>query len=155
VLTFPGKGWALFTDTYKGARHDEYPERIVVLREARAMLNDTRALDLFKQLTEQRVLRAIRWSFSKPAAIVKGRIPEEWMTSARFVVEANSWPDDDADIAALRSRGRVLYFSPSARQMHAYAETWYKGDPDVFRFIGEHLIDCEEPDLRIYHEMSE
>jgi hypothetical protein len=137
---------------YRHANHAVAGQRyrIGVLNEARAKLNDPRGLDLFKLATEQAEVKRVQWGYSTPAEVRSGEVPAAFDTSARFVIICNSWPLGNPDVDAIQSRGTMLYFCPSAAEMHRYAKEWYVGRPEVYDFLGEHLAGCEEPDLCCY-----
>jgi hypothetical protein len=154
-LNCPGKPWRFYMEMFHRADHARYPGRIIVLNEARPLFRNDRSVDLVKTMTEQRQVNKVQWGYSTPAEMRSGEIPDEFLTSARFIVICNSWPEDNPDMDAIRSRGTMLYFNPSAPEMHRHAGRWYQGRRDVFDFMGRHLAECEEPDLRYYEVANE
>ena len=74
-----------------------------------------------KLATEQAEVNRVQWGYSTPAEIRSGEVPAAFDTSARFVIICNSWPVGNPDVDAIQSRGTILYFCPSAAEMHRYA----------------------------------
>jgi len=141
----PGTGWSFYLMLVAQMHMD-----VIVLNEAGALFRDNRAKDLVKTVTELEKDIRVQWGFSCPVEIRKGEIPSTFVLRSRFIFIANSWDLNDADMQAIASRATLVYLNPPAREMHEYAGRWFKGRQDVYDFMGKHLAECEEPDLRYY-----
>lgn len=122
----------------------------IVLDDADKIFRNKDGVFLLKLLTQTDATKVIQWN-SNTTEIRRGELPAEFPTTSRTMIVANSWPQDDPDIAAVESRGHLVYFVPSFAEMHRYA-AGFCGDPEVYEFIGEHLPYFDRLDLRLYYK---
>ena len=125
----------------------------IVLDDADRVFRDKRGVFLLKLLAQTEKLKTIQWN-SNTAEIRSGDLPAEFTTTSRVLIVANSWPDDDPDIAAIESRGHLRYFAPSFGEMHRYAKE-FVDDLEVYEFVGANLPFFECLDLRLYFKAGE
>lgn len=125
----------------------------IILDDADKVFRDRAGVFLLKLLTQSDAEKTIQWN-SNTAEIRGGEVPSEFTTTSRTLIVANSWPQENPDIAAVESRGHLLYFVPSFAEMHAFAGTFAE-DEDVYSFIGEHLHLLDRFDLRMYFKARE
>jgi len=131
----------------------EHRDRPVVLDDADKIFRHRDGVFLLKLLTQTDPVKTIQWN-SNTAEIRNGDVPSEFATTSRTLILANGWPRDDPDIAAVESRGHLLYFAPSFAEMHAFAAGFVR-DAEVYAFVGEHLHLFDRFDLRVYHKAAE
>jgi hypothetical protein len=120
----------------------------IVLDDADKVFRDKNGVFLLKLLTQTDPTKVIQWN-SNTVEIRSGVLPAEFTTTSRAMIVANSWPQDDPDIAAVESRGHLVYFDPSLKELHQFAGGFCK-DVEVYKFIGEHLDFFDRLDLRLY-----
>lgn len=125
----------------------------IVLDDADKVFRNKDGVFLLKLLTQTEKEKTLQWN-SNTAEIRSGDLPAEFTTTSRTLIVANSWPQDDPDIAAIESRGHLIYFVPSYPEMHKFAAE-FAIDPEVYEFIGENLPYFDQFDLRIYHKARE
>jgi hypothetical protein len=53
------------------------------------------------------------------------------------------------NVAALQDRGHVLFFEPSAAELHRKAGEWFN-DREIYQWFGANLHRLQEPSLRYY-----
>lgn len=76
-------------------------------------------------------------------------VPQEFTTESRVCVISNEWGILTSRFGALLDRGTVLFFAPSAQEVHTYVEPWFS-DPEIFGFIGRHLDEIPRHSIRFY-----
>lgn len=131
----------------------EHRDRPIVLDDADKVFSNRDGVFLLKLLTQTERVKSLQWNSTTPE-IRRGDLPAEFTTTSRTLIVANSWPDSDPDIAAVESRGHLVYFVPSFQEMHRYARA-FGLDSEVYEFIGEHLPYFDRLDLRLYFKASE
>jgi hypothetical protein len=78
------------------------------------------------------------------------RVPQEFETTSRVCIICNDWAILTTKFGALLDRGTVLFFDPDAGELHRYAGEWFKGEQEIYNFIGEHLNDIPQHSIRSY-----
>jgi len=131
----------------------ENRDQTVVLDDADKVFQDRKGVFLLKLLTQTEKVKTIQWNSNTPE-IRRGDLPAEFITTSRVMIVANSWPDGDPDIAALESRGHLIYFVPSLPEIHRFAGEFFD-DLEVYEFIGEHIDYFDRLDLRLYSKARE
>lgn len=131
----------------------EHKDMPIILDDADKVFRDRMGVFLLKLLTQTDPVKVIQWN-SNTSEIRSGEVPSEFTTTSRTMIVANSWPQDNPDIAAVESRGHLLYFVPSYQEMHKYARSFVE-DEEVYGFIGEHLKLFDRFDLRAYYKAQE
>lgn len=125
----------------------------IVLDDADKVFRDKNGVFLLKLLTQTEKVKTIQWN-SQTAEIRRGDLEAEFTTTSTTLIVANSWPQDNADIAAIESRGHLLYFVPSFVEMHRYAKEFFH-DQEIYDFIEKNLPFFETLDLRLYFKAEE
>jgi hypothetical protein len=128
-------------------------DRPIILDDADKVFREKRSVFLLKMLCQTDKVKIVEWN-SRTPEIVAGEVPDRFATTSPVCIIANSWPQDNPDIAAVESRGQMVYFAPDAKEMHDYAGEWFK-DREVYEFIGDNLEMIDEPDLRLYWKAAE
>jgi hypothetical protein len=125
----------------------------IVLDDADKVFRDKNGVFLLKLLTQTEKVKTIQWNSNTPE-IRRGELESEFTTTSSTLIVANSWPKDNPDIAAIESRGHLIYFVPSFQEMHKYAKEFFH-DEDIYNFIGQNLSFFEKLDLRLYFKAQE
>lgn len=131
----------------------ENRDQTIVLDDADKVFQDKKGVFLLKLLTQTEKVKTLQWN-SNTAEIRSGELEAEFKTTSRTLIVANSWPEGDPDIAAIESRGHLLYFAPSFREMHRYAKE-FVADQEIYKFVGTNLPYFECLDLRSYYKAGE
>lgn len=71
-----------------------------------------------------------------------------------MVIIANEWRTLNDNVAAIEDRGHVLFFEPSALEVHVRTSRWF-WDQELFDFIGERLHLIAKPSMRTYYLAAE
>src|SRR5262249_20300629 len=81
-------------------------------------------------------------------------VPQQFTTSSCVALIGNDWKTLNADVAALEDRGHVLFFEPTALEVHRQAAGWF-WDQEIFDFVAAHLHLIVQHSLRTYGQASE
>src|SRR5262249_9579344 len=81
-------------------------------------------------------------------------VPQQFTTSSRLALIGNDWKTLNADVAALEDRGHVLFFEPTALEVHRQAAGWF-WDPEIFDFVALPLHLIAQHSLRTYCQAFE
>src|SRR5262249_35552582 len=73
---------------------------------------------------------------------------------SRLALIGNEWKTLNADVAALEDRGHVLFFEPTALEVHRQAAGWF-WDQEIFDFVAARLHLIDQHSLRTYRQASE
>jgi hypothetical protein len=125
----------------------------IVLDDADKVFRDKAGVFLLKLLTQTDPIKTLQWNSNTPE-IRSGDLPAEFKTTSPTLIVANSWPQENPDIAAVEDRGHLIYFAPSFAEMHAYAKS-FGGDEEIYDFVGSHLHLFDSLDLRLYFKAAE
>ena len=130
---------------YQGLwRHRHLP---VVLDDLDRLYANSDCVRLLKPLCNTRRTKRISWLSSAVAAIPE--LPTEFTTQSSVVLIANEWRTLNANVRALEDRAIILWFSPTATEIHRRAAEWFD-DAEVFRFIGSYLPHIPQLSMRYY-----
>jgi hypothetical protein len=103
---------------------------------------------LLKCLTQSEANKRVSWHTDAPT-LRRQQIPKEFRTSSRVAIIANEWQTLNHNVAALEDRGHVVFFEPSAVEVHRHAATWF-WDQEIFDFVQARLHILAEASLRHY-----
>lgn len=120
----------------------------IVLDDAPPLGHDRQGNRLLKALCQTDARKRVCWHSNAPA-LVQEQIPREFETTSHVAIIANQWRSGNIDVAALEDRGHVLYFAPTAEELHRQAAQFFWDQP-IYDFIGERLDLIESPSLRTY-----
>jgi hypothetical protein len=125
----------------------------IVLDDADRVFRDRQGVFLLKTLAQTEPRKRVTWHSATPE-IRAGELPSEFWTTSRTLIVANSWPSDNADMAAVESRGHIIYFCPTLKEIHTYAKA-FCSDAEVYDYVGEHIELFDNLDLRIFWKAAE
>jgi len=103
---------------------------------------------LLKCLCQNEEEKSIAWH-SDARSLERQGIPTEFTTTSRVIIISNDWRTLNKNVAALQDRGHVLFFEPSAAELHRKAGEWFN-DREIYQWFGENLHRLREPSLRYY-----
>jgi hypothetical protein len=92
--------------------------------------------------------KSVAWH-SDARTLERQGIPREFTTTSRVVIISNDWKTLNKNVAALQDRGHVIFFEPSAAEVHRKAGEWF-GDREIYEWFGRKLHRMREPSLRHY-----
>jgi hypothetical protein len=81
-------------------------------------------------------------------------IPREFTTKSKVAIVANDWKTLDKNVAALQDLGHVVFFEPSAAEVHAQAGKWFD-DGEIYGWFAANLHRVRQPSLRHYVRAKE
>jgi hypothetical protein len=123
-------------------------DELVVLDDADGLAGSREGVRLLKCLCNTEARKTISWHSSTPRLEQEG-VPARFDTESRVCIIANDWKTLDKNVAALEDRGHLIFFEPSALEVHLRTAQWFD-DQDVFDFIAQHLHVIPKPSMRHY-----
>ena len=123
-------------------------DRFVVIDDVDGLYADRRGVRLLKCLCQTEEEKEVAWH-SDARSLERQGIPREFTTRSRVIIIANDWKTLDKNVAALQDRGHVLFFQPSAAEVHRKAGSWFD-DPQIYNWFAANLHRVREPSLRHY-----
>ncbi len=137
----------MYATLYK--HRDEY----VVIDDVDALYADRSGVRLLKCLCQTEEAKAMAWH-SDARSLERQGIPREFETKSRVIIISNDWRTLNKNVAALQDRGHVLFFEPSAAEVHAQAGKWFE-DKEIYEWFAANLHRVREPSLRHYVRAKE
>src|SRR5262249_41230198 len=111
-------------------RHRHCP---LVLDDVDGWYAERHGVRLLKCLTQSEPIKQVSWHTEAPT-LKRQRIPQAFRTSSRVALIANEWQTLNRNVAALQDRGHVVFFEPSALEVHRQAATWF-WDQEIYDFV--------------------
>jgi hypothetical protein len=128
-------------------------DQFVVIDDVDALYADSSGVRLLKCLCQTEEEKAVAWH-SDARSLERQGIPREFVTKSRVVIISNDWQTLNKNVAALQDRGHVLFFKPSAAEVHEKAGTWFD-DQEIYEWFAKNLHRVREPSLRHYVRAKE
>src|SRR5215831_11602260 len=130
-----------------------YRHRPLVLDDIDGLYADRSGIRLLKALCQTEPVKTLGWHTMTPILELRD-VPQQFSTTSRLALIGNDWKTLNADVAALEDRGHVLFFEPTALEVHRQAANWF-WDQEIFDFVALHLHLIAQHSLRIYHQAWE
>jgi hypothetical protein len=130
-----------------------YRHRPLVLDDVDGLYADRSGIRLLKVLCQTEPTKTLSWHTATPILQRHG-VPLRFTTTSRVALVGNDWKTLNADVAALEDRGHVLWFEPTALEVHRQAASWF-WDQEVFDFVAAHLHLIAQHSLRTYWQAWE
>jgi len=108
---------------------------------------------LLKLLCQTERRKHLAWH-TGAAAFEREGIPRQFTTTSRVIIIANDWQTLNRNVAAVQDRGHVLYFTPTAAEVHRQIATWF-GDDAILRWFEQLLPSIGQPSMRHYIRAAE
>jgi hypothetical protein len=123
-------------------------DQFVVIDDVDGIYADRSGVRLLKCLCQTEKEKAVAWH-SDARGLERQGVPREFTTRSRVIIISNDWKTLDKNVAALQDRGHVLFFQPSAAEVHRKAGTWFDDD-EIYEWFGANLHRVRQPSLRHY-----
>lgn len=121
----------------------------IVLDDVDHFLKKPNGPPLVKALTQTKEIRSVSWE-STTSILVKENVPRQYFTTSPICMIGNQWKSTDPDMAAVQDRSLPVAFFPSAEEIHKRVEKLGWCSPVVWKFIGKHLGEINQPSMRDY-----
>jgi len=132
---------------YQGLwRHRDRP---VVLDDLDRLYGNPDCVRILKPLCNTR--RAKRISWLSHAVTTVPELPTEFTTTSNVMLIANEWRSLNSNVRALEDRTIILWFSPTAEEIHRRTAEWFD-DPEIYYFIGSYLPHIPQLSMRYYEK---
>jgi hypothetical protein len=151
----PRVGWVSGQATPLGIYLEAYEHRHrpLVLDDVDGLYADRSGIRLLKALCQTETVKTLGWHTLTPILELRD-VPQQFTTTSRLALIGNDWKTLNADVAALEDRGHVLFFEPTAWEVHRQAAGWF-WDQEIFDFVAEQLHLIVQPSLRTYGQAWE
>lgn len=126
----------------------KYRNQPLVIDDVDDLYSSSNAVRILKALCQTEPVKRLAWTNYFTTQTCKD-IPEEFTTTSSLVIIANEWKTFNDNILAVEDRGYVLFFEPSAAEVHRRTATWFT-DQEIFDFMGDHLHLITRPSMRHY-----
>jgi hypothetical protein len=130
------------------ARLYKHRDEFVVIDDVDGLYSDRSGVRLLKCLCQTEEEKAVAWH-SDARSLERQGIPREFVTRSRVAILSNDWKTLNKNVAALQDRGHVVFFEPSAAEVHAQAGTWFD-EPEIHAWFAANLHRIRQPSLRHY-----
>lgn len=135
------------------ARLYHHRDEFVVIDDVDALYADRSGVRLLKCLCQTEEAKSVAWH-SDARSLERQGIPREFTTKSRVAIISNDWRTLNRNVAALQDRGHVVFFAPSAAEVHAQAGTWFD-EPEIYAWFAANLDRVRQPSLRHYVRAKE
>jgi hypothetical protein len=151
----PRVGWISGQVTPLGIYLEAFAHRRqpLVLDDIDGLYADRSGIRLLKALCQTEATKTLSWHSATPILQRRG-VPSQFTTTSRVALIGNDWKTLNADVAALEDRGHVLFFEPTALEVHRQAAGWF-WDQEIFDFVAAHLHLIAHHSLRTYRRAWE
>jgi len=127
--------------------------RPLVLDDIDGLYADRGGIRLLKALCQTEPVKTLGWHTLTPILELHD-VPSQFTTTSRLALIGNDWKTLNADVAALEDRGHVLFFEPTALEVHRQAAGWF-WDQEIFDFVAARLHLIDRHSLRTYRQAWE
>jgi hypothetical protein len=130
-----------------------YRHQPLVLDDIDGLYADRSGIRLLKALCQTEPVKTLGWHTLTPILELHD-VPTQFSTTSRLALIGNDWKTLNADVAALEDRGHVLFFEPTALEVHRQAAGWF-WDQEIFDFVAGQLHLIVQHSLRTYGQAWE
>jgi hypothetical protein len=130
-----------------------YRHQPLVLDDIDGLYADRSGIRLLKALCQTESVKTLGWHTLTPILELH-HVPSQFNTTSRLALIGNDWKTLNADVVALEDRGHVVFFEPTALEVHRQAAGWF-WDQDIFDFVAEQLHLIVQHSLRTYGQAWE
>src|SRR5262249_49828250 len=131
----------------------EYRHLPLVLDDIDGLYTDRSGIRLLKALCQTEPVKTLGWH-TRTSFLERRDGPPQFTTNCRVALIGNDWKTLNADVAALEDRGHVLFFEPTAWEVHRQAAGWF-WDQEIFDFVAGQLHLTVQHSLRTYGQAWE
>jgi hypothetical protein len=130
-----------------------YRHQPLVLDDIDGLYADRSGIRLLKALCQTEPVKTLGRHTLTPILELHN-VPTQFSTTSRLALIGNDWKTLNADVAALEDRGHVLFFEPTALEVHRQAAGWF-WDQEIFDFVAGQLHLIGQHSLRTYGQAWE
>lgn len=123
-------------------------DQFVIIDDVDGLYADRSGIRLLKCLCQTEEEKAVAWH-SDARSLERQGVPREFTTRSRVIIVSNDWKTLNKNVAALQDRGHVLFFQPTAAEVHRQAGKWFD-DPEIYDWFAANLHRVRVPSLRHY-----
>lgn len=126
----------------------------IILDDADPIFRSLAGQTLVKELVLDKLDRLINWA-TDYSTLRELRIPASFTMSNPVCIILNKWRTFNEHLAAVKSRGKLIFADFSAQEVHNYVATWFLKSREadlVYSFNGRFLPLIQEPNIREYYE---
>lgn len=123
-------------------------DEFVVIDDVDGLYAERSGVRLLKCLCQTEEEKTVAWH-SDARGLERQGVPREFTTRSRVVIISNDWKTLNKNVAALQDRGHVLFFQPTAAEVHRQAGVWFD-DPEIYDWFAANLHRVQQPSLRHY-----
>jgi hypothetical protein len=130
--------------------------KLLVFDDAERLWADRNGRFLLRDLTENTPSKTVNWRVDNKT-LARDGIPKQFDTTSRVCLIMNRFAfGDTAEYEAIADRGHLIYFKPSAIEVHQNAALWF-WDQQIHDYVGSHLnlMDPEKLSARAYTKAYE
>src|SRR5690242_14126459 len=116
-------------------------DALFVIDDVDDLCRDRDAVRLLKCLCQSESEKTLSWN-TGTSKLAQEHVEREFTTRTRVAIIANSWKAFDMNVAAVENRGHLVFFRPSAEEVHRWVASWRRDkgvDDEVYQHIGERL----------------
>ena len=128
-------------------------DEFVVIDDVDGLYAERSGVRLLKCLCQTEEEKTVAWH-SDARSLERQGVPREFTTRSRVVIISNDWKTLNKNVAALQDRGHVLFFQPTAAEVHRQAGEWFD-DPEIYDWFAGNLHRVRQPSLRHYVRAKE
>ncbi len=124
----------------------------VVLDDLDGMFRSPDNTSILKCVCDSVLVKRVEWGSTHAAfERVDNPLPKAFESISRVCVIANEWQTINRNLAAVQDRGVLVFFRPSALEVHRQIarQAWFD-DSEVFEFLGRNLFLITKPSFRLY-----
>ena len=129
----------------------EHRDRPIVIDDVDTLYTDRAAVRLLKCLCQTDPVKRVAWH-SKAAGF--SGLPRVVETRSKVCIIANEWKQLNTNVAAVQDRGHLVFFEPTAEEIHLEVAKWF-WDQEVFDWFAEYLHLVPKPSMRHYVRAAE
>jgi len=122
-------------------------DRSVILDDLDRLYTHPDCLRILKALCNSHKIKSLSWVTQRTQNAEE--VPASFETTSNVLLISNTWRSVNDSVRALEDRAIILEFQPDNREIHRYVGEWFD-DPEVYRFIGEHVELAPLLSLRYY-----
>ncbi|HVX56236.1 MAG TPA: hypothetical protein VHA37_00760, partial [Candidatus Saccharimonadales bacterium] len=123
-------------------------DEFVIIDDVDGLYAERSGVRLLKCLCQTEEEKTVAWH-SDARSLERQGVPREFTTKSRVVIISNDWKTLNKNVAALQDRGHVLFFQPTAAEVHRQAGEWFD-DPEIYDWFAANLHRVRQASLRHY-----
>lgn len=131
-------------------KHQHQP---IILDDANAIMRKDIGKRLLMSLTDSRPVKTTDYRTTNKL-LREENVPTSFQTKSRVCYISNSWLPDSPEAEALEDRAQLVWFEPSAREVHLFTAPWF-WDDEIYQYVGSRLHLIDQHSCRLYARAAE